>query len=55
MILWPEGAFCRHFRERVLSERRLLTRWPMWIVTLMPSFVALGLFFGTLAIRPARR
>jgi len=27
----------------------------MWIVTLMPSFVALGLFFGTLAIRPVRR
>jgi hypothetical protein len=27
----------------------------MWIVTLMPSFIALGLFLGTLAIRPARR
>jgi hypothetical protein len=27
----------------------------MWIVTLMPSFIALGLFFGTLAIRPMRR
>jgi hypothetical protein len=25
----------------------------MWIVALLPSLIALGLFLGTLAIRPA--